>query len=353
MEFSFSLSDIVEICAVSRVEGATAESIRGIASLNRAEAGDLSFLGNPRYRSAVPESRASAILVPLTHGDAPKPGQAFLFVENPSVALAKLCGRLESALWPRPEAGVHSSAVVDPSARIGAAVTIGPLCVIEADVNIGPRSWLEAGVFVGRAARVGADCRCGPSAKILAECVAGDRVILHSGAVIGSDGFGYETTGGKHEKLPQVGNVVLHDDVEVGANSTIDRARFSSTVIGEGTKIDNLVQIGHNVIIGRHCILCAQAGLAGTATLEDYVVLGGQAGTAGHLTIGRGSMLSGRTAVFSDLPPGSKVKGDPPLAVNVALRINALKKRLPELFKRVDALEARSGAPSGGGEPQE
>jgi len=341
MQFSFSISELVKICAPIQVESSTTDVVVGIASLGKAKPGDLSFLASMRYRNLVPGSLASVILVPVDYSGTPGPNQAYLRVENPSLALTLVCRRLEAQLWPRPPAGVHPSAVVDPAATVHDDVTIGPLCVVEAGVSIGAGSWIEAGVFLGRRATIGGSCRVGPGARILAECVLGDRVILHAGVVVGSDGFGYETVSGKHEKIPQVGNVIIGDDVEIGANTTVDRGRFSATTIGTGTKIDNLVQIGHNCVIGRHCILCSQVGLSGSTTLEDYVVAGGQVGFAGHLTVGKGSMLAGRAAIYSDEPAGSKLKGDPPLPIPQAQRVAALMKRLPEIFQRMDAVEKK------------
>jgi UDP-3-O-[3-hydroxymyristoyl] glucosamine N-acyltransferase len=201
---------------------------------------------------------------------------------------------------------------------------------------------LEPQVFIGRKARVGSDCWLKVGVKISTECLVGDRVLIHPGTVVGADGFGYEFVKGRHEKIPQVGRVVIHNDVEIGANATLDRARFSETVIGEGTKIDNLVQIGHNVVVGKHCLICAQVGTSGSGTIEDYVVIGGQAGIAGHLTIGRGAKVDGQTGVNTDVAPGASVKGSPYLPYALEQRINVLRKRLPELFKRVDALEQKS-----------
>jgi len=328
------------MCGAGRLEGATTEKVRAIASLAQARPGDLTFLGNPKYRSAVAKTLGSVVIVPEDHPGAPVANQVFLRVANPSLALARVCKRLEQDLWPRPPAGVHASAVIDPTATVAAGVTIGPLCVVDAGAVVGERTWLEAGAYVGRNVRIGSDSRLYPGVKVLAESVVGDRVILQAGVVVGSDGFGYETVRGRHEKVPQVGNVRICDDVEIGANSTIDRARFNTTVIGEGAKVDNLVQIGHNVVVGRHCIICAQAGISGSSTLEDYVVIGGQAGLAGHLTVGRGCKIDGQTGVNSDLAPGSFVKGSPCLPYNLEQRLNVLRKRIPDLFKRVDALEA-------------
>ncbi len=166
---------------------------------------------------------------------------------------------------------------------------------------------------------------------------------LQAGVVVGSDGFGYEFVQGRHEKIPQIGNVVVGNDVEIGANSTLDRARFSRTVVGEGTKIDNLVQVAHNVEIGRHCLICAQVGISGSTVIEDYVVIGGQAGLAGHLVVRRGAKIDGQTGVNSDLDAGVFVKGSPCLPYHLEQRINVLRRRLPELFRRIDLLEAQFG----------
>ncbi|HEY8933158.1 MAG TPA: UDP-3-O-(3-hydroxymyristoyl)glucosamine N-acyltransferase [Rariglobus sp.] len=340
MQLAFSAADIAAIVQPLSVKGSTAATVSGIASLGSARAGDLSFLGNPKYKTEVAATAASIVLLPPDYTGEPAPGQQFLFVEKPSVALARLCARIEQLLWPKPAAGVHPTAVVAAGAQIAASATIGPFCVIEAGAVIGERTHVEAQVFIGRNVRIGADCWLMPRVTIATECVLKDRVRLQPGVVIGSDGFGYEFVQGRHEKVPQVGHVVVENDVEIGANSTLDRARFSRTVVGEGTKIDNLVMIAHNVVIGKHCLICAQVGISGSSTIEDYVVLGGQAGVAGHLTIGRGSKADGQTGINSDLEPGSFVKGSPCMPYNLEQRFNVLKKKLPELFKRVDALES-------------
>ena len=340
MQIAFSAAEIAAIVQPLAVRGATTAPIRGLAALGAAQAGDLSFLGNPKYRPEVAATAASIVLLPPDFVGEPPPGQLYLLVENPSVALARVCARVEQELWPRPEPGVHPSAVVGPGASVAASATVGPLCVVEAGAVIGERAHLQAQVFVGRNARVGEDCWLMPGVIVAAECVLHDRVRLQPGVVVGSDGFGYEFAGGRHEKVPQVGTVVIESDVEIGANSTLDRARFSRTVIGEGTKIDNLVQIAHNVVVGRHCLVCAQAGISGSATVEDFVVIGGQAGLAGHLTVGRGSKIDGQSGVNSDLPPGSFMKGTPCLPYQLEQRINVLRRRLPDLFRRVDGLAA-------------
>ncbi len=339
MQVSFTAPDIVAITQPKSTRGATSEIIRGLASLADAKAGDLTFLGSPKYKGAVASTGASVVLLPADFVGEPAPGQFFLLVENPSVALARVCARIEQSLWPKPAPGIHPSASVAGGAHIAATATIGPLCVIEAGAVIGERAHVQAQVFVGREATIGEDSWLMPGVVIGAECVLGQRVRLQPGVIIGSDGFGYEFVQGRHEKVPQVGNVVIGDDVEIGANTTLDRARFSRTSVGEGTKIDNLVQIAHNVRIGRHCMICAQVGIAGSATLEDYVVLGGQAGVAGHITIGKGVKAGGRAGLNADLAPGSFVNGNPAIPVMLDRRIAVLSQRLPELFRRVGALE--------------
>jgi UDP-3-O-[3-hydroxymyristoyl] glucosamine N-acyltransferase len=343
MQVSFSLAEIAAIAAPRRTLGSTTESIRGIASLGLAEAGDITFLGNAKYKPAVAGTRASVVLLPDDYAGAPGPNQVHMYVDNPSVALARLCSRLEQALWPRPAPGVHPSASVAPGARVAASATVGPLCVVESGASVGERAHLQAGVFVGRGSTVGDDCWLMPGCVVAAECTLGRRVRLQPGVIIGSDGFGYETVGGRHEKVPQVGTVVVGDDVEIGANSTVDRARFGRTEIGEGTKIDNLVQVGHNVVIGRHCLLCAQVGIAGSVTVGDYVVMGGQVGLAGHLTVGSGAMIGAKAGVKDDIPPKTSVWGSPSLPMLLEQKIVILRNRLPDLFKRVDALEKLVG----------
>lgn len=341
MQVSFSAAEVAAIVQPKAVRGNTAVPIAGLAALSDAGPGDLSFLGNPKYKAEVATTKASLVLVPSDFVGEPQPGQSFLLVDSPSVALARICARIEQALWPKPTSGVHPSASVDPSARVAPTATVGPQCVIEAGAIIGEGVHLQAQVFVGRNAVVGDNSWLMPGVIVATESVLGKRVRLQPGVVVGSDGFGYEFVKGRHEKVPQVGNVVIGDDVEVGANTTIDRARFSRTVIGEGTKIDNLVQIAHNVVVGRHCLLCAQVGVSGSTIIEDYAVLGGQVGVAGHLTIGKAAKIGAQSGITGDIEPGAFVNGTPAISYNLERRILVLTRRLPELFKRVDSIEAR------------
>lgn len=342
MKIELTLPELRQILDTVEEEGTSQECIRGIASLGEAGAGDLSFLGNKKYMPEVKGSAASYVLLPLDYVGKPKSDQVFLRVENPSYALALVCAQIEQRLRPSKPPTRHPSAVIAESAQIGEDVCIGPHCVIEPGAIIGNGSRLDAQVYVGASAQIGADCCLRSQASVQDYCVLGDRVHLHAGVVIGSDGFGYETVDGKHEKVPQVGNVVIENDVEIGANTTIDRARFKSTVVGEGSKIDNLVQIGHNVQVGKHCLIVSQAGISGSTIIEDYVVIAGQAGITGHLRLGKGTVVGAQCGLHYDTEPGSYHRGTPGNPAMLANKIDVLRKRLPDLFKRVAKLEAAS-----------
>jgi len=341
IQVAFTPAEIATIVGAERTNGSTSTPVRDIASLTTARAGDLSFLGNDKYKAQVADCAATVLLLPINHVGEPKPDQVFVYVQNPSAALAKICARIEHALWPKPSPGIHPSAVVSPTAKIDSSVHVGPLCVIEDEVQIGAGSVLQASVFLGKGATIGDGCWIMPGCIVGAACSLANRVRLQPGVVIGSDGFGYEFVQGRHEKIPQIGTVAIGDDVEIGANSTLDRARFSKTTVGEGTKIDNLVQVAHNVVIGKHCILCSQVGIAGSTTLEDYVILGGQAGIGGHITLGKGSKVGGQTGVAYTLEAKSYVNGTPAIPYMLERRLQILHQRLPDLFKRVDILEKK------------
>ncbi len=340
MTTSFTLAELAALTGAEAVEGACAGPVTGVAALAEATSADLSFLGNAKYADAVASSKAGAILVPVAFAGKPSAGQAFLRVANPSYALALLCGVLEARLWPRPPAGIHPGAVVAPSAKVDPAAHVGPFCVIGEGATIAAGATLEARCHVGARASVGADCWLKPGVVVGDYCVLGARCRIQSGAVIGSDGFGYEPVDGEIRRIPQIGNVVLEDDVEVGANSTLDRARFSRTVVGRGTKIDNLVQIAHIVRIGRQCLITAQVGIAGSTTLGDHCVLGGQSGVAGHLTLGDRVRLGAQTGLFEDVPADGFMNGTPAVLFGLERRRVVLSRRLPDLFKKVDSLAA-------------
>jgi UDP-3-O-[3-hydroxymyristoyl] glucosamine N-acyltransferase len=241
---------------------------------------------------------------------------------------------------PRPKPGIHGTAVVDESASIADGVSIGPHAVVGAGVVIAENVEIMAGCYIGNYVKIKKNSTLYQSVKIMDFCEIGARVRLFPGVVIGSDGFGYETVDGIHECVPQIGNVIIGDDVDIGANSTIDRARFEHTVIGRGTKIDNLVQIGHNVIVGEGCLIVAQTGISGSTTIGNYVVIGGQVGVAGHITIPDGVMIAGKSSIPSYKDKYGKIlRGIPAMPIGEANRFYVLRKKIPELFDRVAAIE--------------
>ncbi|MCL4486273.1 MAG: UDP-3-O-(3-hydroxymyristoyl)glucosamine N-acyltransferase [Nitrospirae bacterium] len=309
--------------------------IRSIRPMNEAGPNDLTFLANPKYRKAVPALRAGAILVPEILPEASIPQ---IIVPSPYLAMALLLQHFFPL--PTPKNGISPQAVIDPSARVAENVEIRPGCVVEEGAEIATGTILFAGCVIGAGVRIGEHCILHPRVSILDRVRIGNRVIIQSGAVIGSDGFGYaEGPEGQRLRIPQTGTVVLEDDVEIGANVTIDRATFGETVIGRGTKIDNLVQIAHNVRTGRDCVIVAQAGVSGSTRLGDRVILAGQVGVVGHIEIGSGSMVGAQSGVAQTLPAGSRVSGSPALSHSLWLRIQGTLKNLPSLLRRLSALE--------------
>jgi UDP-3-O-[3-hydroxymyristoyl] glucosamine N-acyltransferase len=342
MAIAYRVDRILEIVGEgAETVGSFDDFIGGIASLSEAQSGDLSFLGNPKYRSLVPDSAASVILVPQDYDGDPSEGQLYIKLENPSFALALICRDIEGSLLPRPAPGIHPTAVVEAGAIISPEASIGAFCVISEGATIGRAVVLDSHVHIGRSAKIGDESHVFPRVTISDYCEIGCRNRLLSGSVIGSDGYGYEFFDGAHQRVPQIGNVVTEADVDIGANSTIDRARFGSTQIGAGTKIDNQVQIAHNVRIGKCCLVVAQVGVSGSTILGDGVVVGGQAGIAGHLQVGAGAMIAGGTAVLSDIEAKSKVRGYPAMPMMLFNRMAVLQRKLPDLFKRFDQLEKR------------
>ena len=328
------------------LEGDGDLDITGVAGLREARPGELSFVAHPRYAAAAARTQASALVV-AADWSGPLPC-ARVRVSDPEKAFVGIA-ELFTPPPVGPAPGVHPTAVVSPGARLGAAVAIGPHCVIEAGAIIGDRTALFAGCYVGFGAAIGPECRLYPHVSIRERCRLGARVILHDGVVVGSDGFGY-TAGadGARHKIPQIGAVEIGDDVEIGANTTIDRARFGRTVIGNGVKIDNLVQIAHNVIIGDHAVIVAQVGIAGSAEIGARAILAGQAGISGHLTIGEGAVIGPQSGVNRDVPPGAKVLGSPPVPMGEYLKAHTHTMRLGEYRRRIEALEKRLARLDGG-----
>jgi len=311
--------------------------IRGVAGIREAQPGDLTFIANARYDAYLSQTRASAVICSRDPREARVP---LLQVDNPYLTFQKAVRLFRPELY-RPLPGVHPTAVVSPAASIGENASIGAHCVVEDGARIGAHSVLMPGCYVGVQAVIGERTLLYPRVTVREECVIGDRCILHPGVVIGADGFGFAFDAGSYHKVPQVGNVVVGDDVEIGANTTIDRATTDATRIGDGTKIDNLVQIGHNVVTGKHCIIVAQVGISGSTILEDYVTIGGQAGIAGHVRMGTGSMVGGQSGVTKSVGAGEKVSGYPAMALSAWKRVTAYLMRLPQLFERAKALEER------------
>lgn len=311
--------------------------ITGVGGLKEAKEGDITFLANPKYLHMVDSTRASAIIVSR---DLEVSRLASVRTQDPSLAFAKIV-LLFSPAMPEPPKGIHPSAVIGENVELGEGVAIGALAVIEGNVRIGARSILYSGVYVGYGVVIGSDTIVYPHVTVRERVEIGDHVIIHNGTVIGSDGFGYSTVGGIHHKIPQVGTVVIEDGVEIGANVTIDRARFDKTVIGKGTKIDNLVQIAHNVITGQNCIIVALTGISGSTTLGKNVTLGGQVGVVGHIKVGDDCIVAAKSGISKDLPAGARVFGTPARPMAVAKRINACIQRLPKLFKTIAGLQKR------------
>jgi UDP-3-O-[3-hydroxymyristoyl] glucosamine N-acyltransferase len=325
------------------VTGDPDRMIAGVGTLLEAEPEDLSFIDSDKHAHELQRSRAGAVLA--TDGLCPPPHVAAIRVPRPALAMAEALDLLFPIV--RSVVGISPLAVLGARVVVGADVGIAPCSVIGDDVSIGSGTEIHPGVTIGARAAIGDDCILHAGVHVYADTVIGSRVILHSGAVIGADGFGYLPVDGmegdrvRHRKIQQVGRVVLEDDVEVGANSAIDRASLSETRIGRGTKIDNLVTIGHNSRVGRHCIIIGQAGLAGSTTVEDHVTIAGQAGLAGHLVIGAGAVVGAQAGVTKDVPAGAVVLGSPAIDVHRARKALALFDRLPEFRKSIAAHERR------------
>jgi len=311
--------------------------IVGISGIKEAKEGEITFLANTKYSPLLVTTQASAVITSKEITSSSKP---IIRTDNPSLAFTKVAEVL-LAYKVRHPAGIHQAAVISAQAILGKNVGVGACAVIEAGAQVGDNTVIYPGVYLGHDSRVGRDCLIYSNVSIRERVRIGDRVIIHSGAVLGSDGFGFADVGGVREKIPQLGTVVVEDDVEIGANVTIDRARFEKTLIGSGTKIDNLVQIAHNVITGKSCIIVAQAGISGSTILGERVIIAGQAGIAGHCKIGDKAIVSAQAGVTKDVPAGVQVSGYPAKPHAIAKRINAFVQGLPQLHKQIKALEQK------------
>ena len=316
------------------LHGDATVEVRALAPLDRATPSDLSFLANARYAPLYERTQASAVLIAPEFADLATTAAARIVVARPHDAMLAVLPSLYRL--PARTPGVHATARIGRGVSLGEDVTIGAYAVIGDGATIGERAWLDAHVAVGAGVAIGADARLFPSVTLYSGTTLGARVTVHAGARIGSDGFGYVFRNGIHDKIPHVGRCILESDVEIGANTTIDRGSIDDTVIGAGTKIDNLVQVGHNVRIGRLCLIMAQVGIAGSARLGDGVVIAGQAGLGGHITIGDRARIAGQSGVFGDVPAGETWSGYPARPHRQSLRASAAMLRLAEIIKKLE-----------------
>ncbi|MDD3087095.1 MAG: UDP-3-O-(3-hydroxymyristoyl)glucosamine N-acyltransferase [Candidatus Omnitrophica bacterium] len=318
--------------------------ITGANGIKESEAGDITFLSNPKYYPLLDSTAASAV---ITSRDKFETRKAVIRTDNPSLAFAKIISLIKADTTSCLK-GIHPSAVLGKNVNLGKNAALGAHVVIEDDVSIGDDVSIYPGVFIGRESKIGEGSLIYPNVTIRERTIIGKKVIIHSGTVVGSDGFGFVTIDDLHHKIPQVGIVEICDDVEIGANVTIDRARFDRTVIGSGTKIDNLVQIAHNVVIGKNCLIVAQVGISGSTVIGDNVVLAGQVGLVGHINIGDGAIVTAQSGVTKSIPPKGMVSGSParPFAINQ--KVLACTQSLPKFFvlikelkKKIEGLESK------------
>jgi UDP-3-O-[3-hydroxymyristoyl] glucosamine N-acyltransferase len=334
------LRELADFCG-ARIEGGDVSAlIHSAADIMTAQSGQVTQLTNSRYAGHIKDSTASACFVAegFVVENVP-PSMVLLVCADPEVSFIKAVELLHPARIYRRQ--ISPQAVLEDNVVLGSELYIGPYAVIGENALIGDGSEVLAGVYIGKNAKIGKNCRIHPYAVIYDDVEIGDNVIIHSGAVIGAEGFGYKFRNGAHVKVPQVGNVIIEDNVEIGANTCIDRGALGSTVIGMGSKIDNLVQIGHNNKVGKHVIMCGQTGVSGSCTIEDYVILAGSAGVADHVTIGRGAVVMARSGIAGDVKAGTQVFGSPAKDKKVAYKEQVAISKLPELLKKVKVLEER------------
>jgi len=333
-----TLKEIADLLGVACPAGAESRNVAGITALEEAGGEDLSVVAADKYVGAYKKTKAGAVLMSRKIKHPVRPDVAVLLVDDADLALVKVLGLLAPPV-PRPAVGVHPTAIVDPSAKIGSNVAIGPNAIIGPGASIGDNTQIHPGVYVGDNAVIGGDCILWTNVVVRERVQIGNRVIIHPNSVLGADGFGYRWDGKQHVKIPQIGDVIIEDDVEIGACVCIDRAKFDETRVGRGTKIDNLVQIAHNVKVGVHAIICGQVGIAGTAKIGNGVVLGGASVVRDHTSIGDGAMAAGHSVIAEDIEPKTVISGMPALPHRQTLREQASIRRLPELMVELRKLQ--------------
>lgn len=340
---NLTAADINEL-AEGTLAGDGARPITGAAPLEKAGPSDLAFVADAAMLVSAPASKAGCLLAPRgTEGLFKDFPGTVVFTKNPKYAFMLALRLVEKEARPLPPPGINASADVSPSAHLGADVHIGPFAVVEDGAAVGTGAVIGAQCYVGRNAKIGARTRLYPGVKIMDACEIGVGVIIHAGAVIGSDGYGYISPRGVHEKIPQLGKVIIEDLVEIGANTTIDRAALETTLVGGGTKIDNLVHIAHNVKIGKNCLVLAQAGIAGSTTIGNNAIIAGQTGISDHLTIGDNTVVMGRTGVMANLGPNQIVFGHTARPRLQAMKIEVLLGKLPEMHKTLLKIKKQLG----------
>ena len=335
-----TLKELAEFCNAQVVGGDTSATITSAADIKSAQAGQVTQLTNSRYAQYINNSPASACFIAegFKFENVPE-SMALLVCTDPEISFIKALDLLHPARVYTPQ--IAPQAVLENNVILGDQVYIGPYAVIGENSNIGDGTVILAGAYIGKQVKIGKNCKIYPYAVIYDDVVLGDNVIIHSGAIIGADGFGYKFRNYVHVKVPQVGNVVIDDNVEIGANTCVDRGALGSTVIGAGSKIDNLVQIGHNNKVGKNVIMCGLTGVSGSCTIEDYAILAGSSGVADHVTIGQGAVVMARSGVAGNVKAGAQVFGSPAKDKKTAYKEQIAISKLPELLKKVKMLEEK------------
>lgn len=331
-----TVAEIAELVG-GRIVGDASARITGINGIRQAGQGDITFLADPRYASCLRTTKASAVLV---RPDVDKCAKPLIQVEDPYLAVAAILKKVQAEMARHPD-GVHETAVLGDRVEMAADAAVGAHAVVGHGTRIGQGTVIYPNVYIGNECTIGDGCIIYPNVTMREQVQIGNRCVIHSGAVIGSDGFGFASLDGKREKIPQVGIVIIEDDVEIGANAAIDRATFGTTTIGKGTKIDNLVQIGHNTRIGEHTVICGNAGIAGSTVIGDRVTIAAGAGLAGHLEVGDGAVIAAYSGVSKSVKPGQMVFGYPAVEHARAKRMHASLRQLPDALRHLRALEER------------